>query len=391
MPYDIEVLDQIIAFASGQHDSDGRILALFSQFTSSEDGQELICKLEAIVNPIISSLAHHIGKEIQPNQVSTLLALFEDSSKAKVFYNEIPLILKAQISRKCDKGEPLTRDDIVDIIDMDLGDIEIPRQSGLVFYFAHGWRRGLYFDFGPILGEPQYIRPSAISAYLASMIAHVSYQERFSLTEVEWQRMFSYRWFPFSGLGNGILDSLINQIRHNENPDILQERITQRISNKSESWLSSWKSKGVFSTHIGTLEKAVDHFRKADYLSTSLMLMLRIEGILRSYQKIRSDNPKFRPQFLTEAAVSSRTHLPKSLLLPEKFYKYLEEIYFSGFNPLESEAEASRNSIAHGVASEKDLNEKTASLAMLIIHQLFYLCDEKTQDSSEEKAEDEKK
>lgn len=382
MPYDIEVQDQTVAFALGPQDEKGRVLSLFSQFTSSEDGQELILKLEAIMNPILHSLNYHIQKEIHPNQISCLLALFETPSKARVYLNEVPLIVKAQIVGPCEKGDPLKMDDIVDIIDMELGDVEITPESGLVFYFTYGWRRGLYFDFGPLFAEPQYIRPPNISAYLASMISHVIYQERFSMTEAEWSILFSHKWFPFSGLGNAILDSLIKQIRFGGNPNTLQERVTQRILEKSDSWLFSWKNKGVFSTHIGVLEKAIEHYKNADFLSTTLLLMPRIEGILRSYQKMRRDNPKFKPKSLTETAVEARINLPKSLLLPEKFRKYLEDIYFAGFNPRDLESEVSRNSVAHGVASEFELNEKTASFAIMIVHQLFYLCEDSNQQNN---------
>ena len=102
----------------------------------------------------------------------------------------------------------MTKDDIADIVHLDLG-VDIPEDAGFIFVFSVGWRKGLFFDYGPI-GPAQEPRLYDVGSVLAQAYAHVLFQELFSITEVEWGCLFASKWFPFAGLTKATTDGLIS-------------------------------------------------------------------------------------------------------------------------------------------------------------------------------------
>jgi len=70
------------------------------------------------------------------------------------------------------------------------------------------------------------------------------------------------------------------------------------------------------------------------------------------------------------------------LLLPHRFAAYLRDIYFANFNPVAQDIDVSRHSVAHGVATASDFNQKSAVLGILVIHQLFYFLENHRENKS---------
>ena len=107
-------------------------------------------------------------------------------------------------------GQGMTKDDIADIVRLDLG-VDIPG-AGFIFVFSVGWRKGLFFDYGPIVPnqETASLRHWPV---LAQAYAHVLFQELFSINESEWEYILESKWFPFAGLSSQTIDSLISYTR----------------------------------------------------------------------------------------------------------------------------------------------------------------------------------
>ena len=75
---------------------------------------------------------------------------------------------------------------------------------------------------------------------------------------------------------------------------------------------------------------------------------------------------------LANLAVRTKIENEKSLLLPQRFKHYLNDVYFADFNPESGNIPLSRNSLGHGVAKATDFDKKSAVLGLLTVHQLFY-------------------
>ena len=168
---------------------------VYREFTSTEDGQYFIQRLEGFPNNILQRLP----SQINPSQVDHMLAICHRDGKADVYLNELDIRLNARVARSMEAGEEVLKDDIADMEGVDLG-VQIPDDAGILFIFSVGWRMGLFYDFGPIGGPDPQLRQYDVGAVLGQAYGHVLFQERFSISDAEWDALFSAQWFPFVGL-----------------------------------------------------------------------------------------------------------------------------------------------------------------------------------------------
>jgi hypothetical protein len=140
--------------------------------------------------------------------------------------------------------------------------------------------------------------------------------------------------------------------------------------------LDSWRNHTTFQPHIVIFERAVERFLNDDFVSCTGLLFPRIEGLLRTHLKGIRVEERASPSQLTQTAVASQIANDQCLLLPHKFAQYLEDVYFANFNPVATNIDISRHSVAHGVAETATFNEKSATIGLLVVHQLFFFLDQ---------------
>jgi hypothetical protein len=216
-------------------------------------------------------------------------------------------------------------------------------------------------------------RTASLPSLFGQCYAHVLFQERFSILESEWEALFRAKCFPFAALRNETLDELLAHVRAGWDLDELTPKIAQEVKDKLPHFLEGWRAHPAFADHVAILEKAAEHFEKADYISASGLLFPRIEGIMRSNHTLTgAEATPNKQKNLSASAVRARTGFPACLLLPHKFEEYLSDVYFASFQPGEQQIGISRNSVGHGVASADEFNEKAAVLGLLVTQQLLY-------------------
>jgi len=303
-----------------------------------------------------------------------MLAIIREDGKATVYINESKLVARVRVARPIKAGESVTKSDIVDVDGLELN-VPIPEDSGVLFIFSIGWRKGMFYDFGPISGPDRQPRTYDISTTLGRAYCHVLFQERFRIADAEWDALFSTKWFPFAGLRNESIDALINHVRSGWNPDEKLDEFVAEVQGRATQMLESWRSRSSFAPHIEILARAVERFQNGDFVSCTGLLFPRIEGILRTHHTSLGTAAGPSPTNLTDAAVASKLDNDKCLLLPHRFAAYLRDIYFGNFNPVAVNIDVSRHSVAHGVASASEFNQKSALLGILVVHQLFYFLD----------------
>ena len=352
----------------------------YREFISSEDGQLFIQRLEGIPTDILNRLP----QKINPAQVDSLLAIIDGEGIAHVYINEIEQRVRVRASGPLEAGTVVTKNDIVDVDRLDFN-VDIPVDVGIVFVFSVGWRKGLYYDFGPISGPEASPREYDISASLGQAYCHVLFQERFSISDEEWQAFFAAKWFPFVALEHDGIDTLIRHVRSGWDPDEQIDEFVNAIKDRLPKMMDSWKSHPSFLPHVEILDRAAERFQADDYVSCTALLFPRIEGILRTHHSSLGATTNPSPDNLTSTAVSSKISNEKCLLLPHRFVAYLRDIYFADFSPDSGPIGVSRHSVAHGVATASDFNKKSALIAILVVHQLFYFLENRsnTTESSE--------
>ena len=366
MPFKIDLEERRVGYAASSVRAGESGEIVYCEFTSTEDGGHFIQRIEGATSGILRSLP----LQIKPSQVDHMLAICPRNGKVTVYVNELELQGTVRPRRQVEAGSELTKDDFADVERLDLG-VEVPDDAGILFVFSIGWRKGLFFDFGPILPEPQP-RQYDVAAVLGQAYGRVLFQERFKISDSEWDELFAARWFPFVGLRNETIDTLISHIRSGWDPDEKLNDIISEVKDSVSHMLDSWKTHSSFGPHLSILEKAVERFQDDDPISCVSLLYPRIEGLLRTNYTSFHEESRPSQENLSQLAVASKVENEGSLLLPRHFEAYLRDVYFANFDPNEENNVLSRNSVGHGVAGQSDFNQKSAVIGILIVHQLFY-------------------
>ena len=97
---------------SGEH-----VMVRFREFTSTEDGQYFIQRLEGIPNKILQLLP----SPIRPSQVDHMLAVCRRDGKADVYVNKLEIRAFFRTARPVKAGAHVTKDDVADVERLDLG------------------------------------------------------------------------------------------------------------------------------------------------------------------------------------------------------------------------------------------------------------------------------
>lgn len=84
-----------------------------------------------------------------PSMINHLLVLISPDLSCTAYVNELKIRYNVKINRSIDLGALVYISDIADVASVDL-DVEIPADYGIVFVRSLGWKRSLFFDFGPL-------------------------------------------------------------------------------------------------------------------------------------------------------------------------------------------------------------------------------------------------
>jgi hypothetical protein len=369
MPYNIvlDVLPAGIALTSVR--DGGEVRVAFREFTSSEDGDLFIQRLEGITNDILRKLP----PEIKVSAIDHMLVVIRRDRSAIVYVNELKFILQIRTKRAINKDEPVFQDDIAEIESLSFGDeLKISNDVGLIFVFSTGWRKGLFFDFGAFHKPPKQINYDPEKLF-GHYFAYLGFQHLFKLNDDEWNNLFAQMWFPFVTLKTPTVQRMLGYVKSNIPVDDLLEKIIDEVQLSINVMLERWKGSSILRNHIGLIGHAAERYMQKDYISATTILYTRIEGIMRDVLQMASSGKKASAKNLAETITSQKEYsdVGRNILLPRMFHKYLDDVYFRNFNP-DQPTEISRHSVAHGVAKPQDFSAKAATIGLLLLDQLFY-------------------
>ena len=175
MPYTIRFALLPMGHAAGAAKDGESVSVQPTDFTSTEDGQRFIKSLEAFPNDVLQLLSQQCGVAVSPSQVDNLLVIVNKDLTATVYLNEVRQVLRVRASRTINAGEPVAKNDIADIDRMELGDISIAPEAGVLFLFSVGWRKGLFYDFAP-LNPITVVRRHSIARFLLNFMPMFSFK-----------------------------------------------------------------------------------------------------------------------------------------------------------------------------------------------------------------------
>ncbi len=372
MPYHIKLKNRLVGYACNSAKAGDSVSVISKGFFSSEDGMKLIQHLE--------EFSRVIDIRTDYSRVGQLLLHFDCEGNGTVYVNELSELILIHPRRKnFQRGDIVYDDDIIDIQKLEFEHnntrINVPKDHGVFVIFSKGWRKGCYFDFEPMLPSKK-LRNYELSEVLGQYYSYLMFQEIYKITEETWQKLFEIQWFPFIGLEMETIKLLINYPEDAATEEkIILDAVIADVKTSLSSFLSDWEKSKIFSRHHEFLKVAVERFEAKDWISVNSILYPRIEGILRDIANMANVAipHKRSQQFLSELPSKTADVPPISRLLPRKFQKYLQDIYFQNFDPNNyNVARLSRNSIGHGVAPSDQFSEKAAVLGFLILQQIYY-------------------
>jgi hypothetical protein len=333
----------------------------------SEDGTKLNKWLESMVSPILAKLSPRVW----PHQVHHLVALIQKDKTATVFINEVKFLGQVRTKGAVKAGEPVFIDHVADFGRLRMESIEVPPDVGVVVVMSSGWRRAVFYDLGPVGGQP---RETDLEATLGAFWGYLAFEDRAHMDDEQWAALVAQGWFPFVGLKFAHLERLLGHVSSGWSADEIVPDIAKDLLERSDQLVAHAKRVPAAQGHLATLQATLRHYTAGDYLSAAGLLYPRIEGLLRDNAKLGPGTPKFSQKGLAEAATTDLRdiRLPGSLLLPDRFREYLESVFFKPFDP-NKVADTSRNSVSHGVVPETLLNQRAATIALLVFEQLLFL------------------
>lgn len=369
MPYNITFEGLPTGYALTSARTAGKRAVQVKGFVSSEDGEELITKLEGLPQHILSMLPSSLP--ILPSTVNSLLAVIRKDNTATVYLNEVQLVSHMPIKGSCRRGDLITVDRVLDVGPIAFQGVDIPSDAGIAYVFSVGWRKGFFYDLSPLHAEGNKSRPYDLEEVIGSLHAYLTFPELFNIDDATWQTFFGQKWFPFTYLDKGLLRKIISHAREGWQIDDLLPKISETVERLLREDPLTGRKDMVFAGHADILRTSVERYLDGDHISCASILYPRIEGLLRSF--LRTCGPASKPTARTLSKVAVEHHdtarITRSLLLPAKFKEYLDDVYFAHFAP-GSAPDVGRHSVAHGEARTDDFSLKSTTIAFLIVYQL---------------------
>ena len=306
-----------------------------------------------------------------PSDVHHFLIVAAPDGKLTVYVNELEIRSRIQARHSKQAGEVVWSTDIADIVEMNIG-VDIPTDHGMCLLFSVGWRKGLYFDLAPLAPERQP-RDYAIGPVLGAAWSALMFQERFGLSEAQWEWLIEQQMFLFIGLSPQLLQQIVIHSENRWNLDRLNDQIIDCAKSAAGQIADLAEGLELFRPHSAALKIGVRHFTAGDPFSAASVLYPAVEGILRRHYTSRNTQNYPRQARLIEDA--KRTGLAGRhaycLLLIERFDAYLRQVIFADFD-WKNPSGVSRHTIGHGVVEPDQCDEVSVARILLTIQHLLF-------------------
>jgi len=368
MPYEITLNHLPAGYAGSCGRAGDEIDLVFREFTSTEDGQHFISRLEGATIEILEKISPDAG--IAASQTNHLLAVIRSDKTATVYWNELSPTLEVRPKSDVKKGETVFLDHILDVERVKFPSSVIPDENVCIVYvFSSGWRKGLFFDYGPIqLEERRRPRDYDLGLTLGYCLSKLWFQHLFAITDETWNELFKQGWFPFSHLSSQVVKNMVTRAAHAVPIDDHLQEIAAEVTKAMPAHLTAWRKVDIFTPHLEFIQRAFDRFEEGDDISAASILYPRLEGIMRMLGAVEHSGKAVTQSDLAQLASGHARIREESLLLPRRFESYLRTIYFANFEPGKIVDSVSRNTVSHGVVST--LNNKAVVIGFLILLQI---------------------
>jgi hypothetical protein len=147
MPISFHLEDRIAGFCGNTAKKGESVDVIFRELLGPVDPD-----LPARLNELQSCLFSKISGFPNPPKISHLAIIINRDLVGEAHIDDFKVTAAVKATRPITAGEPAYVKDIADIESVDFG-IKIPNDCAVVVVQSFGWKRSLFYDFGPLLEE----------------------------------------------------------------------------------------------------------------------------------------------------------------------------------------------------------------------------------------------
>lgn len=330
----------------------------------------LVSRLEEITKEFIRPFVKTpLGIE---SQIDHMVIVLRRDNTFDAWINESNMV--AEMRAKGDiaaAGQLVSLNDIADISRLMIRGVTIGDDEAYFVVFSSGWRKGFLYDASGLHGEAP---PRDVGKDLGAAYAYVLFQERFNVSEEAWGRILAEKWFPFTSLSHDLITKMISHAQAAWPLDELLPEIVKEVRGNLTNLRKYIATTPLLAPHTTVLRQVIDAYEKGQYAIATSAVYPRIEGILRQEIARTGGKPTQQGMAAVPTAASAHRH-GRSLLLPARFEAYLRGVVFASedFSDPTLVQHVTRHSVAHGVAPQEKLDEKAATIGLLIVRHLSLL------------------
>lgn len=145
MPIEFKIPQRLIGLVAETSEGPGLVGVVTSESLTSHDGSTLAWRLEEFQN----ALFRFIPGLPPPSLIDHILVVIRQDLTAVAYVNELQQRAMVKVRRAISASEQVLVDDVEDVSKVELG-VTIPDDAGFVIVRSFGWRKALFFDFGPL-------------------------------------------------------------------------------------------------------------------------------------------------------------------------------------------------------------------------------------------------
>lgn len=315
-----------------------------------------------------NGLAQRAG--VSPSMVDRMLVILEPK-RTTVYVNDmLPFTIEIRARRRIEAFEPVGMKDFAGVERINLTDISIPENAGFILLLSNSWRKAFFFDFRPLLPNQPVPIDYDVEVIGGQLLSHLIFTEYFLLSDADWDQTIAAGWFPFMHLVGDLWDGLFHSIQHGEDLNYAEARIYDSFSGVIDTKIADWIKKDVLRDEQPFLSRAVDAYKKKDWVTVISLVSPRIEGIIRRSVGTFGKHDKMVTDL--ENAINGSLPHERSLLFPKQLARYFRETFLQFVDFSTPNITLNRHTVAHGTVPGDSMDQSHGLRIMLLLDHLYY-------------------
>lgn len=317
---------------------------------------------------------------ININNIVSFLLLVDKDYKARLYINdEIPLVMWVKPKRDLQKGEPVYRNDILDINKISFDGIDVTEEDRIIYCQKVERKFFLYYDLWRTQRRLDLdIMYKELWAIYRSLFFERTY---LLLKEGNFDKTMNDWWFPFVEIIPDYHQILSYYNEDKPKRDIFISKYIDSYDQKIDSITEKWRSKEVFLNKQDIITSWLKSYKQNDqngFISCIKILSSEIEWIIRvSYYQEKNFSKNSQKESLKEYInniIKYWKEKQTTLFFPNLFLSFLNNTFFESWYLWDDSKlpSTTRHTVNHGILPSAWYTKEKAFQMIMILDQIYF-------------------